>query len=636
MEIIPMFFSSKRPRAKRPQELAQRNRFRPQLEQLEQRALLSTLTVTNLSDSGPGSLRDAINMANASPDSTIDFAPGLTGTIKLRSTLPLISVSMEIDGPGASDLTVSGQNITGVFQVIESSSTGVATINDLTIANGRGGMYDDQGILNLSRVTFANNQSGSVGGALDTLFAQVTVTDCVFNANRVIAPSGSSFEAGGGAIFSVFAYPLTVIGTKFTNNTVVGANFATPAAGFQDVGLAEGGAVVAFGDTTGDIFTGCTFSGNSARGGRLDSGGSGTYTIGVGRGGAIQAEGGSVVEVDLCKFSSNVAQGGIGLDGAGGGFVGTGRGGAINLDSSSQVTVNDSTFSNNHALGANFGTANSGTSSNEGEGGAIHAEGSGTNLIIAGSGFTGNTAVGGISGYLTGTGGYIGSAGLGGAIRVGPGASADISGSTFTANVALGGRGYFDGTGGDGRGGAVRASGAFVTISDSQFSRNRATGGMGGASGGSGGLGYGGGLAGDAGTVSLMDLTFTSNQAVGGIGQGSGAKGGDALGGAMEFFSAIVNADTITVKSNIAQGGAGLNGANGGTGEGGGINARDNVSCTISNSLVTLNEALAGIASGGGSNGAGYGGGIWHFGVLDLPDTLVMVNFATTSNPDIF
>jgi hypothetical protein len=53
---------------------------------LEDRSLLSTFTVTNLFDSGPGSLRQAVLSANAHPGAdVIDFAHGLHGTIALTS-----------------------------------------------------------------------------------------------------------------------------------------------------------------------------------------------------------------------------------------------------------------------------------------------------------------------------------------------------------------------------------------------------------------------------------------------------------------------------------------------------------------------------------------------------------------------
>lgn len=80
-------------------------------EILEQPALLTTFTVTNHADSGPGSLRAAIEAANdevvnAGAD-TIEFEAGLIGTITTSSQLP-ISSSITISGPGASQLTVRG------------------------------------------------------------------------------------------------------------------------------------------------------------------------------------------------------------------------------------------------------------------------------------------------------------------------------------------------------------------------------------------------------------------------------------------------------------------------------------------------------------------------------------------------
>jgi hypothetical protein len=69
--------------------------------------LLSTLTVTNNDDSGPGSLRAAI--AAASSGETINFAPSLDGqTITLTSGELDIARSLDIEGPGAGRLTVSG------------------------------------------------------------------------------------------------------------------------------------------------------------------------------------------------------------------------------------------------------------------------------------------------------------------------------------------------------------------------------------------------------------------------------------------------------------------------------------------------------------------------------------------------
>ena len=75
---------------------------RPGLEALEERALLSTFTVSNTADSGPGSLRQAILGSNAAPGTTntITFAiPGSGAeTIDLSSPLPAITNSVTIEG----------------------------------------------------------------------------------------------------------------------------------------------------------------------------------------------------------------------------------------------------------------------------------------------------------------------------------------------------------------------------------------------------------------------------------------------------------------------------------------------------------------------------------------------------------
>jgi hypothetical protein len=480
--------SNHAPRGRRSQPLVRR--WRPQLEALEDRWLPSPLTVTNTSGSSmaTGSLPYWVNYADNHGGGTINFGPSVTGTINLNSPL-LITANMEIDGPGMARLTISGQNKTEVFCVSSpfASAPIVATINDLTIANGSasigGGLYEQSAALNLSRDTLANNLAFGQGGAVYTAGGTVTVMDSVFSGNRVVVPAFSQILGAGGAIFSVFG-TLTVSGTTFTSNMVLGANGALGFAN-SNVGHAAGGAVFSEGDTL-DTFTGDAFTANSARGGIGDAKGSGNYTIGQGQGGAIDAAG-SVVEIDLSQFYYNYAQGGPGADVSGGGRIGLALGGAIEVETGAgvtNVTVNDSTFYKNRALGANFGTGVAGSSTNVGAGGAINAEGADTFLSVAGGNFYYNTARGGVSGFVTSNGGRFGSAGVGGAINLGGGASGDISG-TFTGNMAFGGNGTGNGTGGNAFGGAISAFPTQVTITSSQFNNNLAHGGMGGPWGGS-------------------------------------------------------------------------------------------------------------------------------------------------------
>ena len=76
-------------------------RLRPRLEIMEDRTLLSTFTVTNPADGGPGSLRQAIVDSNVATGgtNTIDFAiPGQgVQTIAPLSPLPAITAPVLID-----------------------------------------------------------------------------------------------------------------------------------------------------------------------------------------------------------------------------------------------------------------------------------------------------------------------------------------------------------------------------------------------------------------------------------------------------------------------------------------------------------------------------------------------------------
>src|SRR5262249_42111385 len=140
---------------------------RPAVEALEDRTVPSTFTVTNLFDSGPGSLRAAVDAANTTPGAdVIKFAGGLRGTIPLASELS-VTADLTIDGPNADRLTVSGGGATRVFHV-SGAATDLA-LDGLTIANGLasvpggnafgGGLLNEGASVSLAHVVLANNQA---------------------------------------------------------------------------------------------------------------------------------------------------------------------------------------------------------------------------------------------------------------------------------------------------------------------------------------------------------------------------------------------------------------------------------------------------------------------------------------------
>jgi predicted outer membrane repeat protein len=186
-------------------------------------AWATTYTVTNTNDSGPGSLRAAIEQANAKAGADeIVFADGVSGTITLASILPEITDTAGLAINGGGDVTVSGNQVVGVFQVSSNSFGEVKlTLRNLTIADGAGavtglgtfggGIYNS-GTLEVVNVTFSGN-SAEFGGAIYTSgFANTTVTNSTF--------SGNSASWGGGIDNSPFPdYTTTVTNSTFSNNS---------------------------------------------------------------------------------------------------------------------------------------------------------------------------------------------------------------------------------------------------------------------------------------------------------------------------------------------------------------------------------------------------------------------------------
>jgi hypothetical protein len=276
------------------------------VEALDDRCLPSTFTVTNLLDSGAGSLRAAVASANANPGvDDIDFT--VTGTIPLTSGQLDVTDSVTINGPGESALTVSGENLSRVFAT---SGAPTVAITNLTVANGR---------------IVGSPYVGIAGGGIFLADGTVTLDH--------VTVSGNSAVGGPGVI------------DYYSGNYSVGHG-------------AGGGIFVAAGTVT---LNQCTVTGNAALGGTgadgygVRGGGGGT-----GSGGGLWVQGGTV-QVNQSIISGNLAVGGNGGDGQSiyegttyGGSGGFADGGGIRVWGGS-VQIHQSSIFENVAVGGSGG-----------------------------------------------------------------------------------------------------------------------------------------------------------------------------------------------------------------------------------------------------------------------------------------
>ncbi len=211
----------------------------------------ATFTVTNIGDSGIGSLRNAITygdlygLLTGGAASTIVFQSGMSGTIALQSSLPQITAPLTIAGPGALGLTVSGASQFQPFY-IGAGLKSPSQISGLTINNGSaayGGAIRAGSPLVLSGDNVTSNQATSSGGGVYASQGLAVQSSTISNNN-----------ASEGAGLHVL-YGLTVQNSTIANNT----------AG------ADGGGI--FHSGTGMTITASTISKNAANGASNGNGG---------------------------------------------------------------------------------------------------------------------------------------------------------------------------------------------------------------------------------------------------------------------------------------------------------------------------------------------------------------------------
>jgi hypothetical protein len=597
-----------------------------------------TVTVINTSDSGPGSLRQAV--IDIQSGGTIIFNPSTNGTITLNSEIA-INKSITINGNGSTFTTVSGNNMTRIFAI---TNAGTVTLNNLAFTNGSaadGGAINAAGsTLLVNNTSFMNNTATGAaatqgGGAIFKSGGMLTVSASTFTNNKATGAAGS-----GGAILVSTGGNLTANGTTFTGNTASRAG-----------GGIEGNSGAGTTITLSDVTLTNNITGSApGNGGGLHITGAGNTIINNGTvsGNIAAAEGGGLwngsgtMTIQGTLITNNTASG-IAADNGGGGIynlsgvlninTGTkitnnkadgtaGSGGGILNDAGGKLTINSAEITGNTSNRAGGGIEdNSGAMGNvtisattlngnttfttPGNGGGLHVTGAGT--VVINGGIVSNNKAGAEGGGLwNGTGtmtidgttisantasGVGTDQGGGGIYNLNAG-TLNIKNATISNNVA-------DGAAGSG-GGILNDVGSKLTINDSQITSNisnRAGGGIEDNSGAAGNVtltnvalngnttntspGNGGGLhVTGAGTVVIKGGTVNNNKA--------GAEGGGLWNG-----TGSMNIDGTTISTNTASGAGADQG-------GGGIYNLNAGTVTIINAVISNNIANGTAGSGGG------------------------------------
>lgn len=266
---------------------------------------MAAFIVTNLNDSGAGSLRQALADAEAAAGAdSITFDAGLTGgTLRLTTgqlviAAGVVDIDGDLDNDGTADITISGDsNNDGIANAGDTSLLRVAAGADV----GIGGLVLADGFGQGAGGTYANRSGANAAGAIEN-FGALTIANSVFRDNS--ADGGAGFEYnfnenggnGGDAAGAILnAGSLTVTDTEFANNRAGGGDggdggtssgsFGGP---FLDGSPGGNGGLAAAGilnlSSGGLVLTNVVLRDGAAQGGSGGAGGNGSVYPGGGYG----------------------------------------------------------------------------------------------------------------------------------------------------------------------------------------------------------------------------------------------------------------------------------------------------------------------------------------------------------------
>ncbi len=280
------------------------------------------LDVTNLGDTGPGSLRQTI--LDAPAGSTITFAPGVTGTVGVYEKIT-IDKSLTIVGPGSSKLILRNARGEGVDtgsgvdnRIFYLTANVPVTISGLTVVGGRtnelhglyrgggAGIRNEGGPLTLTDVTISDciakvvvAGSDAFGGGVTGVgrFATLTLNNCTIANNQARTGGGVYGESSctirnsliadnvaqdNGAGLALIA-SLAIINNSTIDNSTISGN-SVQAGGSSNFQAGGGGMAI---DRCTVTLTNTTVSSNVAhttatqQTGALPATGGGVYFFGI-------------------------------------------------------------------------------------------------------------------------------------------------------------------------------------------------------------------------------------------------------------------------------------------------------------------------------------------------------------------
>ncbi len=330
----------------------------------------AAITVSNTTDAGPGSIRQAIS--DAPPGETI-VVPA--GTYTLTSDELTIEKSLTISGHAPADTIIRSG---GPFRVFDVGGAGNnITISGVTIRDGSlvtpGGVEEGAGVRNEE--------------------ANVTLQNAVVTNNRADVSGTGSGDGGGvaegGGIYSEDG-ALLLDGVSVTGNAVL----ANGAGGGGNGGVVEGGGVGFFEGTSVTIRN-SDISGNVANATGGPGGGNGG--VAEGGGAALEFEAGTTGGVSASTFSGNSEDVSGGAPNGNGGVAE--GGGVLVASEAPSVPLGNLTVAGNSARAAGGGSGNGGVV--EGGGLLVELDG-GKSLSLVSSTIANNSIDAGPNGVAEG------------------------------------------------------------------------------------------------------------------------------------------------------------------------------------------------------------------------------------------